>query len=205
MSTRSPAMSVEDRRCQLEAAAVSVLRERGLAATTREIAAAADVAEGTIFRVFDCKDDLVQAALVRAFDPAPLLRQISDIDPDAPLRVKVLALVTAHQSHLIGLFELMSAVGMVRPPEQHHDKHAQGSRHEQLHTRMLELITPDTDQLRVPPEQLLRVLRMLTFSGSNPHISHGELLTPDDITGIVLDGALGTTSPARAESGESAC
>ncbi len=198
-------MSVEDRRCQLEAAAVPVLRERGLAATTREIAAAADVAEGTIFRVFDSKDDLVQAALVRAFDPAPLLQQISDIDPHAALRVKVLALATAQQSHLISLFELMAAVGMVRPPERDHDRHARGSSHEQLHSRMLALIAPDTDQLTVAPEQLLRVLRMLTFAGSNPHISHGELLTPEEIAGIVLDGALRTCSPVRRESGETPC
>ena len=33
------------------------------------------------------------------------------------------------------------------------------------------LLAPDADQFRVPPDEVVRLLRLLTFSGSHPHIS----------------------------------
>lgn len=134
----------------------------------------------------------MQAALVRAFDPAPLVRQISDINPHPALRIKVLALVTAHQRHLVELFELMAAVAMMRPPESihHRGKGAHAERRREMHALMAALITPHADSLTDSPAHLLRVLRLLTFSGTHPHIAHGELLTPQEIVDIVLDGAV---------------
>lgn len=71
MPTRAPAMKPDERRAHLLSATVVVLRRSGMAATTKEIAAEAEVAEGTIFRVFSTKDELIQSSLVTAFDPAP--------------------------------------------------------------------------------------------------------------------------------------
>lgn len=51
-------------------AAVALFADRGIAATTsREIAKAAGVAEGTIFRYFPTKDDLARDVFVAAFVP----------------------------------------------------------------------------------------------------------------------------------------
>ncbi|MGI8948606.1 MAG: helix-turn-helix domain-containing protein [Ornithinimicrobium sp.] len=86
MSSRAPALPPHERRVQLEQAAVQVLLSRGLSATTKEIAAEAGVAEDTIFRVFDSKDDLVHAALHRACDPEPLYARLDAVDMDRPLR-----------------------------------------------------------------------------------------------------------------------
>jgi len=197
-SRRAPAMTPDERRAQLEGAAINVLRDKGLAATTKEIAEHARVAEGTIFRVFDTKDDLVQAALIRAFDPESLIERIQHIDSVQPLRQRLLDMVTAHQDHLVGLFELMSATGMVRPPghdsrghnSTSHDSESHQAAQTRLHDRMLELIAPDADLLTLSPEDLLRFLRMLTFSGSHRHIAHGDLLTPQQIVDVLLDGTL---------------
>ena len=35
----------------------------------------------------------------------------------------------------------------------------------------MRVIEPDADQFRMPPEEVVRLLRLLTFSGSHPHIS----------------------------------
>ncbi len=191
-SRRAPAMTPDERRAQLEGAAIDVLRSKGLAATTKEIAEQAGVAEGTIFGVFDTKDDLVQAALIRAFDPKPLIEHLGQIDPEKPLRQRLLAIVAAYQEHLTELFGLMAAVGMVRPPEslRHHGHKAHGDAQSHVHDSMLALIEPDADRLRISPDELLRLLRMLTFAGSHKHIAHGDLLTPSQIVDVLLDGVL---------------
>ena len=48
----------------------------------------------------------------------------------------------------------------------------------------------DAHLLTCTPTQLVHMLRMLTFSGTHPHISDGHLLTPDEIVGTLLDGVL---------------
>lgn len=199
--TRAPAMKPDDRRAHLQSATVAVLRRRGLASTSREIATEAGVAEGTIFRVFGTKDELIQSALVAAFDPASLLTRLAEVDAELPLRERLVAMVTVHQAHLLGMFELMAAVGMVRPPEslRHHGHSVHGEAQAQVREAMLALIEPDQDRLTTEPEELLRLLQMLTFSGSHRHIAHGDLLTPTQIVDVLLDGVLkpGSTTTTR--------
>ena len=79
-------MSPEERRDELVDATLNLLREHGRAVTTRQIAEAAGVAEGTIFRVVESKEELVELAITRAFEPGALVDRILEIDPDQPLR-----------------------------------------------------------------------------------------------------------------------
>src|SRR5699024_7767925 len=93
-----------------------ILRRKGQSATTREIAEAAGVAEGTLFRVFPTKEDLVGTALGQAFDPAPALADLRQISPDLDLRQRLTAAVAVLQQHYLEVFELLGAMGLVRPP-----------------------------------------------------------------------------------------
>ena len=61
-------MSVEGRRASIIAAARPLLVEFGAAVTTKQVAEAAGIAEGTIFRAFADKDTLLRAVFEAAAD-----------------------------------------------------------------------------------------------------------------------------------------
>src|SRR5258705_8373477 len=86
---RVPALSPDERRAALIQATLPLLRTHGAAVTTRQIAEAAGVAEGTIFGVFPDKASLLSAALSSALDQAPVLRALSAIDPELSLRERL--------------------------------------------------------------------------------------------------------------------
>ncbi|WP_457205547.1 TetR/AcrR family transcriptional regulator [Nocardioides sp. P5_C9_2] len=187
MTPRATAMSADDRRSALVDVTLPLLHEHGRAVTTRQIAEAAGVAEGTIFRVFESKDDLVQATLDHAFDMEPFLEDLRRVDPDQPLRDLVCDLVTLLQIRFRGIFTLMTAIGMIGPPAgRTHMKHTR----EEVAQIMADLLAPHADELRVPVAHLVHVTRLLTFSGSHPHLSDGRILSADEIVTTVLDGLL---------------
>jgi 5,10-methenyltetrahydromethanopterin hydrogenase len=68
--------------------------------------------------------------------------------------------------------------------------------------RLRGVIGDDADQLSVPPEEAIHLLRLLTFSGSHPHISEGAILAPDRIVDVLLDGiAAPNVSPLAGSAG----
>ena len=68
-------MTPDDRRASIIDATIPLLREKGRAVSTKEIAKAAGIAEGTIFRVFDSKDEIILACVHDAFDNTGLLAE----------------------------------------------------------------------------------------------------------------------------------
>ena len=185
-------MSADDRRTALVDVTLPLLLEHGRSVTSKQIAEAAGVAEGTIFRVFDSKDDLITAALDHAFDVAPFLADLRRIEPDQPLRHLVFDLVALLQIRFRGIFELMTAVGMVGPPSA--SKHLHHHREEGARI-MADLLAPHAGELAVPVADFVQITRLLTFAGSHPHLSDGRLLTTDEIVTTVLDG-LATSHPS---------
>jgi AcrR family transcriptional regulator len=201
MSSRAPRLTPDERRAAILAAALPVLIEHGRGTTTKQIAEAAGIAEGTIFRVFATKEELVDAALEKAFDASDLLAGVGAIDPELPLRERLLALTTLFQRRFLLMFQLMAALGVPPPAARHRGQHADWK--ERAAEMMVALIEPDSGSLRVPPQQVARVLRLLTFAGSHPHITDRQLMTPEEIVDVVLDGVL--VSPGPADGRASAC
>jgi AcrR family transcriptional regulator len=182
---RARRMPPAARREALIDATLPLVLWHGPGVTTRQIAEAAAVAEGTIFRVFEGKEALIRAVTERAFDPEPALAEIAEIDPTLPLRDRLIRLVEILQSRLDTVFRLIHALGMKGPPPD-------GQRPQLVNDRfreaIVELVGDDRTRLRVPPIELAVALRMLVFSSTHPMINDGNPLTAEQIVGILLDG-----------------
>jgi len=189
--TRAPRMSPDERREMLVAATLPLVARHGLKVTTRQIAEAAGVAEGTIFRVFPDKDALIRAAVAKALDPGPVLAELAVVDLDLPLRDRMAAVTGILQRRFVMVFNLLIAVGMHGPPDDI-DKHRAAARpqHAAILDEIERIIEPDRANLRCPVPEVVRILRLLTFSGSHPLISDGRMLTADEITDVLLNGTL---------------
>ena len=90
-------------------AVLPLLIERGATATSREVAAAAGVSEGTIFNVFADKDELIDAVIEAALDPEPLERRSAPIDPRHRSRTGSSLATELVQRRVIDIWRLFAA------------------------------------------------------------------------------------------------
>src|SRR5687768_1920501 len=97
VTRRAAPLPPDERRAAILAATVPLLREHGLDVTTRQIAQAAGVAEGTLFRVFPDKETLVRAAVAHALAPGKLLADLATVPRTLPLEERLLMITTMLQ------------------------------------------------------------------------------------------------------------
>jgi len=184
---RARPLSPDERRAAIIAATRPLLMEHGQRTTTKLVAEAAGVAEGTIFRVFPTKEKLFEAVLDAEFDPEPFLDAIARIDLDQPLRDRMVQVTTLLQRRFIGIFQLMIALSVPKPPERMRSREL---RQRLASEGIVTVLEPDADKFRVPLLEVIRLIRLLTFSGSHPHISEGRRMDPEHIVDLILHGVL---------------
>lgn len=169
-------------------AVAPLLMEFGPAATSRQIAEAAGIAEGTIYRAFSDKEELLRAAVEKHMDPAPLLRALERIDPGLPLRSKILLAVTLMRERFRRIFGLMALFGDYR-------KRPSPETREAVNRVFSDLLAPDLAVLSVDPQRVAGIIQGITFSASLPQLNDGVAYSPDELTDIVLYGIAGTRPP----------
>ena len=185
MTPRAPALTPDERRRALIEATLPLVLDHGRSVTTRQIAEAAGVAEGTIFRVFATKDDLVDAAVAEAFDMEPYVRAVETLDRAGSLDEVVTRAAQVMLDRFQHVFRLLAVLGHDGVPRK---QHPQGWR-ERIGAAHRELLAAYAEELRVTPRELMRYVRLLAFGSTNPHVNDGPPLTAADITALVLDGA----------------
>jgi len=189
VTPRATPLTPADRRAALVEATVPLLFQHGRGITTRLIAEAAGVAEGTIFRAFDSKEALIDAAIDAAIAPTRYEAQLREIDLDAPLEQRLEALVAAMQQRFSRIFVLMDKLGMAAP-EKERRREFRERWEARLQPLVRDVLGDDAARLRVDPDRALQIIRLLTFSGSHPAISHGQPMTPPEIVDVLLHGLL---------------
>jgi AcrR family transcriptional regulator len=125
---RASALSPEQRRETIVRAALPLVAERGAAVTTAEVARAAGIAEGTIFRVFPDKNALLDAVVVEVLRPDQVLAELASIDLDQSLATRLTEAgeaLAAHLARLGAVLGSLSASG--RPLQRRAPQPAEGS------------------------------------------------------------------------------
>ncbi|MGA4881481.1 TetR/AcrR family transcriptional regulator [Streptomyces lydicamycinicus] len=82
------------------AAALPLVAEYGAAVTTSRIARAAGIGEGTIFRAFKDKDELLDACVAEAVGTDHVLRELASISLDEPLAARLAEAAEALRAHM---------------------------------------------------------------------------------------------------------
>lgn len=183
---RAKPLAPDERRAAIIDAVIPLIREHGRSITTRQIADAAGLAEGTIFRAFGDKDSIIQAAIDRFMDPEPLRAKLRGIDPDEPTEEKVRQVIQLLRDRLTGFIGFMSAVGMQGPPP--------GDRREpDEHWLAIMSQLFREDEVTVPIPSLAFYLRMLAFGSSIPVFNEPHQFTTDELVEFVLHGVVTST------------
>jgi AcrR family transcriptional regulator len=165
-------------------AVIPLLLDYGADVTSRQIAEAAGVAEGTVFRAFGDKESLIRAAVERYLESSPIRQPLTDINPGLALEDKIRAAVVILQARFRGVFRMVSILGEHPHPRSAHDR-------KNMAALFSSLFEPDLDQLNIPPERVAKLLRWICFASSLPPFNDGEYYTPDELTDMVLYGIVG--------------
>ena len=182
---RASAMPPEQRRAAIIEAVRPLFAEYGESLTSKQIAAAAGIAEGTIFRVFADKDELLDATLEASLDQEPFERALREIDPALPFETQLVEATVLIQRRVVDVWTLLSHLGPKR--------HDRVSRPMTDSPALTAIFTAHADRIRVEPARAARMLRALTLSLTHPMIA-AEASAASDIVDTVLHG-VGTGTP----------
>jgi AcrR family transcriptional regulator len=191
--TRASALPVEERRAAIVAAALPLFMERGGTVTSREIAEAAGIAEGTIFRVFDDKHSLIEAIVDAAYDTGRVEEALDAIDRELPIELRLQRAVDVLIRRSEAIFKVTSALATMRRPEEMLLR-----RPPQLRG-LARLLEPDAGRLACTPEKAARLLRALAWAASSRTFSEGTRLTRAEIVDHFLYGVLRDAAAGGAE------
>lgn len=186
-------MSAEQRRAMIVAATLPLVAEYGTAVTTGQVARAAGIGEGTIFRAFADKEELLDACLAEAMNPDRALRELASVSLDEPLAARLVQAAEALRAHLERMGTVIGALHASghrhgqprgsRPAAGDRDSSVQATRE-----AVTELIEPDRAALRLEPEKLASIFLGMLFSRQPAADGAGPAAA--DLVDVLLHGAL---------------
>jgi AcrR family transcriptional regulator len=177
---RAAALPIEERRSAIVAATLPLFLDQGASVTTREIAQAAGIAEGTIFRVFADKTELLEAVVEAALDIAPTSAAIAAIDEHLSFEEKLVAAVDILRERVLYVFRVYSAASDSA-------RNTTNRRSTDL-PALTAIFAESADRLSCEPEVAARILRGLTVTCVHPTFGVTEPFNSADIVETLLHG-----------------
>ncbi len=172
-------MPPNERRAAIIEAVRPLLAEYGESVTSKQIAHAAGIAEGTIFRAFADKDELLDATLDAALDQETFELALRSIDGELPFEAQLIDATVLIQRRVVDVWTLLS--------------HLSAKRHERVRHPMTDsaaladLFAAHSGRIRVDPVNAARLLRALTMSLTHPMVA-AEASSAAEIVDLILHG-----------------
>ena len=189
--SRAKPLPPDDRRREIIEAVIPLLLEKGATLSTREIADAAGVAEGTVFSVFPDKASVIVEAVKATVDPESTRAALADIPGDVAfneqLELAVGFLMERGQriGVLVGVLRTMHRDGTDRPAAAHRfvkDSHAR------ILDALAELLERHEARLKTTPERAAVVLWGLVFANAHSLMEDDLKLDAGEIVDMALNG-----------------
>ena len=219
---RAAPLPPDERRTAILRAVRPVVLERGTRVTTKELAHAAQVAEGTLFRVFPDKTALVREVVLAAVDPADDVPQIQAIARDLPLADRVRAVVeiglarTSRTIRWMGiLHELAHPTAGARDEDARRrmaeftERQSRGQ--QAVRAAIVDVVAGDRERLALPVEQVAELLAVTvmglsmlqieaTRRGAEPQLPALDVVVSHFLNGAVSpQGGSSRPAPSAAE------
>src|SRR3954453_14057343 len=146
---RATPLPPDERRAALMAATEPLLERFGRDVSTRQIAEAAGVAEGPIFRAFPTKEALIDACLAEAFDVRHAVDELAAVEGAPDLESCVVAAVGVLQARMRRVMALFHTLRIppVSPAEVSDLRARQADDNQRLTQALEALLTPFADHL----------------------------------------------------------
>ena len=182
-------MSLDERRAALIAATEPLLERFGRDVSTRQIAEAAGIAEGTIFRAFATKEELIDAVIEDAYNIQRTCDELAKVDLSLNLEQRLVSAVEILQKRLRRLVALFWSLRLRKDaPDRDSFRAKQQADNELVNRAIATLIRPEQDRLRLDALEAASVLRAVTFSMSHHILGDQRLAEPHQIVDLILYG-----------------
>ena len=182
---RAPALAIDDRRAMIIECVIPLLLEHGRDVTSRQIAEAAGIAEGTVFRAFGDKETLIHAAASAFLEGTGAMGLDAAIDPELALEEKLRILVDGMRHRVRDVMRMASIAGTRGPAV------AEAQRL-QFNAMVATLLDRERDLLSVDVNDLGDYLRMFAIASSLP--LGARQFSTDELVALLQFGLLGAPS-----------
>lgn len=172
-------MPASERRSAIVEAVIPLVLTNGEMPTSRQIAAAAEVSEGTIFNVFSDKSDLLEAVVSAVLDPTKFEDVVHGIDRKRSFEAQLEAAIAEMQRRVVDVWRVLSIVPHA-PLE---------AKRWATSPAMVALLANSNVTLKFPPEQAAEMLRAVTLALTHPLMTDGPL-APRVIAELFLTGVI---------------
>jgi AcrR family transcriptional regulator len=199
---RVQALSPDDRRAALIQATIPLLVEHGPSVTTRQIADAAGVAEGTIFGVFPDKASLIRAAIIEVFRPEPVVSVVDSLHFIESLRDRMETIAELLMAGVATRRPLIMAIRSFAGERDRVDpdfmtEMDRGRR--EIVDAITRAIEPDRGLLRRSPAEVAQQLLFSIFATAGP-FTRDQPMDAKELVSLLLDGLR-----IRTTTGDSPC
>ena len=188
-------MTRDERRASIVEATAPLLEQYGQQLTTRQIADAAGVAEGTVFRAFDSLQEVIEATVTAALSPERLDEVVAAAQFPGTLRGDVECAFDVIDSYL----KLVRSAFHIGHNGPSHDDNARCAREQllerytQLSATLAERFEAHADELAVEPSEFVGILLALATGQRGCASLNTTPLGRDLLVATILDG---TRKPA---------